>query len=88
MKEPVVICMGDVVIPPPVVREGSDGFELDGPIYGHWGYLVDYERCRTSAELLGWVCHLSEKTWVTGAHIQQLIELAAKRFPSHIKISR
>lgn len=49
-------------------------------------YRVDLDRCRTAAELLGWIIHLTEKTWVKPRHIAELIEHAIKQ--NGIQINR
>lgn len=36
-------------------------------------YDVDLERCRTSAEVLDWICQVAWKTWATDATIAGLV---------------
>lgn len=44
-------------------------------------YEIEASRCNTAAKLVGWIAHLSQKTWVTTDHIEYLIELVAREFP-------
>jgi hypothetical protein len=46
---------------------------------GSGWYAFDEDRCRTPAELLAWIHHLTDKTWFTSRHAHQLIELANSR---------
>ncbi len=60
---------------PPVTRLFRQGREvaiLDE--YGRDGYRVNLDRCRTPADLLAWLLHLSEKNWITTRHLKELIE--------------
>ena len=37
-------------------------------------YEVDLDRCRDYRELIGWVRHLSEKTWITGDLLAEILD--------------
>jgi len=39
---------------------------------GIW-YQIDLERCRTSAEVLDWICQIGGKAWATDAIIAGLV---------------
>jgi len=41
-------------------------------------YRVDLEHINTAADMLGWIMHLSQKTWVTPRHLMELIEHAER----------
>jgi len=58
---------------------------LSGP-YGNYGYKVDLDRCRTAADLLGWIMHLSEKTWIKPRHIAELIQRVEQQ--NGVKVNR
>ena len=65
----------------PYVYKGSRdkmGFKLDYRC-GKRGsaYFVEEERVQDASELMQWVLHLSQKTWITPVHIHQFI-LAVK----------
>ena len=36
-------------------------------------YYIDFDRVKTAEALLGWICHLTGKTWWTAEHARQLI---------------
>lgn len=40
---------------------------------GHYRYEVDLDRCRTSAEVLDWICQIAGKTWADDATIAGLV---------------
>jgi hypothetical protein len=46
---------------------------LEHPGDDHWLYYVDLERCRTSAEVLDWLCQVSQKTWATSEDVGDLL---------------
>ena len=39
-------------------------------------YIIEHSRINTSEKLLGWVYHLSKKSYITNDHIKALIEAA------------
>ncbi len=39
-------------------------------------YDVDFDRCRTQADILHWVTHLTLKTWVTREMLRDFIKAA------------
>lgn len=41
-------------------------------------YNIPLNRCRNYTEILGWVLHLSEKTWVTSKLLRRFIHVALK----------
>ena len=41
-------------------------------------YNVPLNRCKSTAEILAWVVHLSEKTWITTEHLERFILLACR----------
>jgi hypothetical protein len=41
---------------------------------GH-GYEVDLEDCTTCAQVLDWIFHLRDKTWLTSTDIGDLVEI-------------
>jgi len=32
---------------------------------GRWRYEVDLERCNSGIDVFHWICHMTEKTWLT-----------------------
>ncbi len=48
----------------------------DGYIVLDGHYDIKLNRCDTKAKILDWVCHLSEKTWVTKKTITDFIDAA------------
>lgn len=58
------------------VKEGHiviDLFELcDAPSE----YNIPLQKCTTSTQILGWVQHLSEKTWLTNDVLRRFVTLA------------
>ena len=60
------------------VKEGHiviDQFEL----FGSGGeYNIPLEQCSTPTEILGWVKHLSEKTWVTNDVMRRFVSIACE----------
>lgn len=55
-------------------------FVRDGQIVladGGFEYPIDLNRCKSAEALLGWLSHISEKSWVTTEHIHDLITLAS-----------
>jgi hypothetical protein len=63
--------------------EGVPSFDLLADERGCW-YEIEESRCNTAAKLVDWVAHLSEKTWMTTDHVEQLIELVAIHHP-HVR---
>ncbi len=47
--------------------------ELICRVHGRHGYRVDLDRVQNAADLLGWIEHLCEKTWLKPRHIRELI---------------
>ena len=45
-----------------------------------FNYPIEASRCGTEDEVLSWIYHLSEKSWVTTEHIRQFIRLVAPRY--------
>ncbi len=41
---------------------------------GSWRYEVDLDRCKTSAQILDWLCQLLEKSWVTTTDVGCLLQ--------------
>ena len=41
-------------------------------------YDLPLNRCRTHAEILGWLLHLSNKQWMTREHVAHFIRLACE----------
>lgn len=41
-------------------------------------YDIALDRCNTPEKVLGWVYHLSEKTWITSDHIRAFIKMACR----------
>lgn len=79
--KPKIICAADI--------QPSDFSELvervNGTIRFHFTtsnrptkYDLPLNRCRTQAEILGWLPHLSGKRWMTGARVAQFIRLACE----------
>lgn len=56
----------------PVVKFRSKAFWMNEH------YFIEIERCDTPEKLIEWIRHLCYKSWVTTAHIQDLIMLAEK----------
>jgi hypothetical protein len=70
---------------PQVVRystsEGVPSFDVLNEEAESW-YEIVTSRCNTGAKLVEWVGHLLEKEWVTKDHIEQLINLVTKHYPT------
>ena len=63
-----------------------NGMALEYLEDGHWRYEVDLERCRTSAQILDWLCQLAEKTWITSADLGDLVR-ALNHLGGHLQSS-
>ncbi len=61
---------------PVLVKETKTTIKLVTP-FGNY-YEIERSRANTPEKLLGWIAHLSEKTWVTPEHIRQLILILGK----------
>lgn len=44
----------------------------------NYEYNIEISRCDTAEKLLGWVHHLTEKTWMTNEAMRSFIEIACK----------
>lgn len=52
-----------------------------------WRYEVDLTRCRTSAQILDWLCQVGAKTWVSAediGHLLMAIDNLAGRLQSRV----
>lgn len=72
--ELVIKCLADVRTRQSRVRIKGKYVVLDT---GQVGYKYEFPlaRCDTPSKLLAWVHHLSEKTWMSGRMIADLIEI-------------
>lgn len=50
-------------------------------------YYIDLQRCNTPEKILGWLVHLSEKTWIEKKHLVKFCKLAAKENKIEINYS-
>lgn len=48
-------------------------------------YFIMWDRLDSYPKLAEWICHLSEKNWVTTEHIRQLVAVTEQHFgwPHH-----
>jgi hypothetical protein len=68
---------------PTVVRRvaGADArYELLNEDYSNW-YEVDMDECESAAQLVEWIGHILDKTWVTKTHLKQFIDIVTKDHP-------
>jgi len=79
LKELVEEAVANIAAPPKVKYEAGQ-FILDcGPVC-NGTYEIDVSRANTPEKLLGWLMHLSSKTWFTGDHLESLIAVASSHF--------
>lgn len=58
-----------------ITREGDElVFREDG----RWVYVIDLDRCTTSAQVLDWIVQVSKKRWATPELIGQMVRLLDK----------
>lgn len=64
----------DIPYKPPLLTADESGINI--PSYGtiHWDRLKDYR------DLIAWINHLCEKSWVTRQHIEEVIDLTRKHY--------
>lgn len=48
-------------------------------IHGRCEYTITANRCRTPTQVLDWIHHLADKTWMTPEMIGRLIEVTIPR---------
>ncbi len=80
MRSLKLVRADQLTLPKPVTRLYRQAREV-GLVdeHGRDDYRVSLDRCRTSATLLAWLLHLSEKEeWVTVRHLGELIEHAER----------
>ena len=66
----------------PTLIEVQDAFIIDGH------YHIYFCRCSSMQEILGWIAHLSEKTWVTPDLIGRFVLRAADRIGIDVYMGR
>jgi hypothetical protein len=57
---------------PPVVKVKGGAYCCKNPVHGH-DYEILHELCDNPGKLLGWLYHMSGKTWWTRRHTRELI---------------
>ena len=61
----------------PLVTMDAEHIELLTP--SGYMYPIELSRISSPQQLIGWILHLSDKTWFTADHLRMLILLATKR---------
>lgn len=58
------------------VKEGHIVIDLDELIGTGGDYNIPLDKCSTPTEIIGWVKHLSEKTWMTNDVMGRFVSVA------------
>lgn len=70
---------------PPRAKYQAGLFILDCGPTRSGEYEIEASRANTPEKLLGWLMHLSEKSWFTGDHLESLIATAAAHFGWNVR---
>ena len=78
MDEVVIINAADVKPAPKVVTIKGKYFVWKHNLNSS-PYEFHVDRCQNSEQVLSWIHHMTEKTWVTTSHIYQFVNLCVAR---------
>lgn len=74
-SEPILVCLADVKPDPPESVRMSGNFVIVCDDPECWLHITDFE---THADLVKWIHHLSQKTWMTPRKIRALIDVVSR----------
>jgi len=74
-------------VPAPVVRRDMKGhLDFYNAKLDSWDYWIDEVEITTRRGLIHWVEHLTEKNWVTTAHVRELCAISYSLLPPSKRI--
>jgi len=63
---------------PPTVSHDALLHHIDLHVYAGSQYSIEASRCDSSKKVIGWIMHLSEKVWFSGALARDFIETCSR----------